>query len=370
MPGNHQVVIITGAAGFLGSAITVNLSHNYQVVAIDRREPTETLAAVAPNVIWQQVDIADESALEDTFKKARQSFGRIDFVVHLAAFYHFGLNWHPEYERTNLRGTANVLRSAMEAGVRRLIFSSSIAAMRPPPLGKVLTERSPTIDYIPYGKSKRIGEDMVRHASNHLSSIILRIGGVFSDWCELPPLYSLIKLWAGRSPLSRIIVGQGHTGFPYIHRNDVVKFVRNCIERDEVIANHEVLFASDHGSVSHMDLFPIIHGASMDRANVSPIFISPTIARFGLVLRLILGLVTQHLPYERPWMLQYVDHPWIVDTTYTQGKLGRSLTDRMGIRDRLPTIMKHFVQSRSVWEQRNRLRNKALYSYSEDSTSQ
>jgi nucleoside-diphosphate-sugar epimerase len=369
MPSNHQVVIITGAAGFLGSAITVNLAHRYQVVAIDRREPTETLEAVAPSVIWQQVDIADESGLADTFKKAGQLFGRIDFVVHLAAFYHFGLKWHPEYERTNLRGTANVLRSAMEAGVNRLIFTSSIAAMRPPPLGKVLTERSPTTDCIPYGKSKSIGEDMVRHASNKLPSIILRIGGVFSDWCELPPLYSLIKLWAGRSPLSRIIVGHGKTGFPYIHRNDVVQFVRNCIERNEVIANHEVLFASDHGSVNHMDLFPIIHGASTDKSEAGPIFISPAIAQFGLFLKLILGHVTRKLPYERPWMLQYIDHPWIVDTTYTQEKLGRSLTDGMGIRDRLPTIMKHFVRSRPVWEQRNRLRNKALYSYYEDSAS-
>jgi nucleoside-diphosphate-sugar epimerase len=369
MPSHHQVVIITGAAGFLGSAITVDLAHHYQVVAIDRREPTEILAAVAPGVIWQQVDIADENALADAFKKARQLLGRIDFVVHLAAFYHFGLDWHPEYERTNLRGTANVLRSAMEAGVHRLIFASSIAAMRPPPLGKVLTERSPTIDCIPYGKSKSIGEDMVRHASNHLPSIILRMGGVFSDWCELPPLYSLIKLWAGKSPLSRIIVGQGHTGFPYIHRNDVIQLVRNCIERHEVIASYEVLFACDHGFVSHMDLFPIIHGVSTDRSEVSPIFISPTIAKFGLFLKLILGFVTQNLPYERPWMLQYIDHPWTVDTTYTQEKLGRSPTYGMGIRDRLPTIMKHFVQSRPVWEHRNKLRNKALYSYSEDSTS-
>jgi len=369
MSSDHQAVIITGAAGFLGSAITVNLDHHYQVVAIDRREPTETLAAVAPNVVWQQVDIADESGLADTFKKARQLFGRIDFVVHLAAFYHFGLNWHPEYERTNLHGTANVIRSAMEAGVNRLIFASSIAAMRPPPLGEVLTERSPTIDYIPYGRSKSIGEDMVRHASNKLPSIILRIGGVFSDWCELPPLYSLIKLWAGRSLLSRLIVGHGHTGFPYIHRNDVVQFVRNCIERHEAIANYEVLFASDHGSVNHTDLFPFIHGASTERSEASPIFISPAIAQFGIILKLILGFVTQKFPYERPWMLRYVDYPWIVDTTYTQQKLGRSLTDGMRIRDRLPTLMKHFVQSRHIWEQRNRLRNKALYSYYEDSTS-
>jgi len=369
MSSHHPVVIITGAAGFLGSAITVDLAHHYQVVAMDRRKPTEALVAVTPGVIWYQVDIADESALAGIFKKARQLFGRVDFVVHLAAFYHFGSDWHPEYERTNLRGTANVLRSAIEAGVHRLIFSSSIAAMRPPSLGKVLTERSPTIDFIPYGKSKSMGEEMIRHASNHLPSIVLRIGGAFSDWCELPPLYSLIKLWAGSSPLSRIIVGQGHTGFPYIHRNDVVRLVRNCIEKHKVLANHEIFFASGQGAVGHKDLFSIIHRAGSGGSEASPIFISPTIAKLGLFLKLVLGFVTRNLPYERLWMLQYVDQPWAVDTTYTQEKLGWSPSYGMGIRDRLPIIMKHFVRDLPAWEQRNRLRNKVLYAYSEDATS-
>jgi len=366
MSSHHPVVIVTGAAGFLGSVITVDLAHHYQVVAIDRRVPTAALVAAAPSVTWKQVDIFDESALTDIFKNAIQWFGRIDFVVHLAAFYHFGSDWHPEYERTNLQGTANVLRSAIEAGVHRLIFASSIAAMRPPPLGKVLTEQCPTADCIPYGKSKSIGEEMVRHASNHLPSIVLRIGGAFSDWCELPPLYGLIKLWAGNSPLSRIIVGQGNTGFPYINRNDVVRLVRNCIERHEVFATHEVFFASDHGVISHRDLFPIIHQASQDSSEVSPIFISPTIAKLGLFSKLVLGFVIRNLPYERLWMLQYIDQPWVVDTTYTQEKLGWSPAIGMGIRDRLPTIMKHFVRDLPVWEQRNRLRNKALYDYSED----
>ncbi len=369
MSGRNPTILVTGAAGFLGSAITVDLARSYPVVAIDRREPTDALIAAAPGVVWQQVDIADENALSGIFNRTRQRIGQIDFVIHLAAFYHFGLDWCPEYERTNVRGTANVLRSATEAGTNRLIFASSIAAMHPPSPGKMLIEQCPTADCIPYGKSKSIGEELVRHASNNLPSIVLRIGGAFSDWCELPPLYSLIKLWAGRSPLSRIVVGHGYTGFPYIHRNDIVRLVRNCIDRHEGLAAHEVFFASDQGAVGHKDLFPIIHRAGRGGRETSPIFISPTIARLGLCLRLVLGFVTRNLPYERLWMLQYIDQPWAVDTTYTQEKLGWRCADEMKICNRLPMIMKYFVQDRPEWEQRNRLRNKALYAYCEDVSS-
>ena len=50
---------------------------------------------------------------------------------------------------------------------------------------------------------------MVRAAAkDRLPATVLRIGGAFSDWCELPPLYSLIKGWWGTSPLRRILVGR------------------------------------------------------------------------------------------------------------------------------------------------------------------
>jgi nucleoside-diphosphate-sugar epimerase len=41
---NQKVIIVTGAAGFLGSAITVDLSRDHKIVAIDRRKPTIIVA--------------------------------------------------------------------------------------------------------------------------------------------------------------------------------------------------------------------------------------------------------------------------------------------------------------------------------------
>jgi len=215
---SHQVVLVTGAAGFLGSATTVDLARDHKVVALDRRKPSRALVDAAPDATWWQVDVSDAPTMASVFARTKETLGRIGFVVHFAAFYHFGTAWLREYERTNVQGTDNLLKLATEDGVSRVIFASSGAALRPPPSGERLTEKTVTAGYIPYAESKSIGESMVRETSERLPGIVLRIGGAFSDWCELPPLSSLIRQWAGRSPLRRLVVGRGKTGIPFIHR--------------------------------------------------------------------------------------------------------------------------------------------------------
>ena len=366
---NERVVIVTGAAGFLGSAVTLELARNAAVIAIDRRAPSAALLEATPHVNWHQVDIADRDTLADVFQSTKRRLGRIDFVLHLAAFYHFGLDRHPEYQRTNVDGTSAVLHSAIENGAGRLIFASSIAAMLPPPSGEMLTERSPTSAYIPYGESKSAGEQMTLDASQQLPAIVLRIGGVFTDWCELPPLDSLIRLWAGGFPLNRIVAGRGGTAIPYIHRDDLVRLVRACVDQSAKMTPFEVLLASQHGAASHLELFDVVRRALHKSDGVKPIFVSPTTAKIGLYLRLALGLVTRDPPYERLWMLQFIDRPWNADTTHTRNRLGWDCTQGKGILDRLPTMVDRYLRRRDQWEQRSRARTTARYVYAPESQS-
>ena len=152
---------------------------------------------------------------------------------------------------------------------------------------------------------------------------------------------------------------------PYIHRNDVAGIVRSCIDAHESLSPYEVFLASQRGTVLHNDLFAAIRQAHGGTVAPAPKSIPPGMARLGLPARRAIGSLIGRTPFERPWMLEYVDRPWVVDTTYTRDKLGWDCTQGMGVLDRLPTMLEHFKTDRRAWEHRNRIRNEGRYAYSD-----
>lgn len=357
------IVVITGASGFLGSAVCVDLAKDFTVIAIDRREPSEQLRKAAPHTKWHILDIADLQAISEVMAQTRTKFGEIDFLIHLAAYYDFSNNWGEEYQRTNVHGTANVLDASKKSGVKRLIFASSIGAMEPPATGSCLTEESPTSEFIPYAKSKYLGEKLIEEACTEVPSIILRIAGVFSDWCELPPLYSLIKLWASAFPLGRIIPGRGESGIPYIHISDLMHVIRKCIVLHHELGPFNIFLASQHGTVLHRQLFPAIRSAAGYSVSLRPIHVTKGLAKLGVRFRCTLGKFSRNMPYERPWMLDYVDRPWIIDTSKTRRTLDWDCTPELGILKKIPDILRNFRTNPKGWEKRNIARNERRYIY-------
>lgn len=113
-----SLLAITGATGFVGSAVLdAALAEGHQVRALARRDqpPRE-------GVEWVRGDLGDTAALAALV-------AGVDAVIHVA-----GLTNTPdpaEFETANVSGTANVLAAMGGAGVRRLVFVSSLAAREP-----------------------------------------------------------------------------------------------------------------------------------------------------------------------------------------------------------------------------------------------
>lgn len=359
--GMKPVVLVTGAAGFLGSATVVDLARDHSVAAVDRRAPSEPLLGAAPGVSWERFDIADAARVDAWFRRARARHGRIDAVVHYAAFYHFGADWLAEYDRTNLGGTRNLLAAATRHGARRLIFASSVAATLPPPPGRWLNERSPADGTIPYARSKAIGESMVEEHASRLPAVVLRIGGVFSDWCELPPLDSLIRMWSRRGPAGTIVPGRGKTGVPYIHRADLVATVRACLERHEELAGYERLLACGR-AVLHEELYPVIRRLARGKPS-RPLYVPRRLVGAGLVLAATVGPRVGLRIFEQPWMADYIDRPWLTDWRTSERKLQRPASAGLELVERLPTIIGNRLRDPRQWELRNRRRHRGRYAY-------
>jgi len=358
-----SIVVITGAAGFVGSSVCIDLAKDFQVIAMDRRKPSEPLKKAAPHIIWHNLDIADHQALSEAFKQTIQDFGQIDFLIHLAAYYDFNKDWVEEYQRTNVDGTANVLDLSKRAGVKRLLFASSIAAMKPPASGSFLTEESPAAEFMPYARSKFLGEKLIRETAGQLSCTILRIAGVFSDWCELPPLYSLIKLWTSPSPKGLIIPGQGESGIPYIHIVDLVRIFRKCLLLHKQIGPYNVFLASQQGAVLHRQLYSAIKSAGGHPGKTGPIHLPRKITRIGLGVQTVLGSLSGQMPYERAWMLDFIDMPWTVDTRNTRRILDWDCSPEYEILSRIPEILNKRRTDPRGWEERNISRNERRFAY-------
>ena len=113
-----SIFAITGATGFVGSAVlNAALKQGHTVRALARREQ-----APRAGVEWVRGDLADEPALASLVQGA-------DAVVHVA-----GLTNTPDpaqFAVANVTGTANVLAAMKDAGVKRLVFVSSLSARKP-----------------------------------------------------------------------------------------------------------------------------------------------------------------------------------------------------------------------------------------------
>jgi nucleoside-diphosphate-sugar epimerase len=149
-------ILITGASGFIGRALTSALSGlGHEVRAAARNMDT---VPPAPNV--QPVALPDLSQPVDW----RPLIAGIDAVVHLAALAHVSDDIPDSaYDRVNRLATKELaLACSLAPNLRRLVFVSSIRAQTGPAADKILTESDTPQPTDAYGRSKLAAEAFVR----------------------------------------------------------------------------------------------------------------------------------------------------------------------------------------------------------------
>lgn len=192
---------MTGATGCVGSNVTRALVARGERVAIFRL-PNDSLAALgdaAARVEHRVGDVRD-------FESVARAMAGVSRVYHVAGIA-VPLNaLHAQMMAVNVRGTENVARAALEAGVGRLVHTSSISAVGFPPRGVVADERFPFNGgrfHHSYVSTKRLGEQvMLEYVRRGLDAVVLNPtpvmapgGSLRHGWAEL-----VLKIKQGRLP--------------------------------------------------------------------------------------------------------------------------------------------------------------------------
>lgn len=181
--GVSEKILVTGGAGYIGGHVVRNLLiHGYEVVILDNLS-TGKPEHIPSGVTFIEGSVLDINLLRDIFAQHK-----IDAVIHLAASLEVleSVEKPVEYFENNVVATNCLLNAMHEAGVKKIVFSST-AAVYGPQVTIPIPETAPCGPVSPYGYSKLLAEGVLKYYSEFcdFSVTVLRffnVCGTHPEW--------------------------------------------------------------------------------------------------------------------------------------------------------------------------------------------
>jgi UDP-glucose 4-epimerase len=224
---NGRRIVVIGGAGFLGSHIVDQLTSTGagEVVVLDdytRGAPSNlSTSARDPRVRVIQGSVLDRDLLKEVLSGT-------DYVFHLAALWLYECVNEPRKAlEVNVVGTFNVIEAAQQAGVQKIVYSSS-ASVYGNALFTPMTEDHPFNNRTMYGATKIAGEQFLRafYEQHKLDYVGLRYMNIYGPRMDDKGVYvSVIMKVLDRidQGLPPIVFGDGSQVFDFVHVDDVAR---------------------------------------------------------------------------------------------------------------------------------------------------
>ena len=348
------VVLVTGASGFIGSAVIERLGESYTVLGLDRAGlPDPPAPAVAIDF-----DLGSDDAVRAALRDVRERFGnRIASVIHLAAYYDVSGEPNPLYEKITVEGTRRLIDALQDFEVEQFVYASTMlvhrATDRP---DERIDEHSPIDPSWAYPESKVRTEAVLRDHHGDIPVVFLRIAGVYEDEGHQPFLAEQIARIYEHRLIGHVYPGMLCAGQSFVHIDDLTDAIARLVERRRDLPLELPLLIGEPEALGYAEVQDII-GCALHGEEWDTFHIPQQIAKAGAwVQNEVLGSESS----IKPWMIEASSDNYVLDIGRARQLL--SWEPKHRLRDALPRMVAALKRDPQGWYEANKL-NPALVAW-------
>jgi dihydroflavonol-4-reductase len=225
-----DIALVTGASGFVGSAVARALVARGLHVRVLMRPTASRVNIAALHCEPVTGDMRDEDSMTAALRGAR-------YLFHVAADYRLWARDPGEIERNNFRGARATMNAALKAGVERAVYTSSVAALKPGDTAVDETSRHTPKSVIgAYKRSKLLAEREVERLvrDHNLPCVIVAPSTPIGprDVKPTPTGRIIVEAATGRMPAFV------DTGLNLVHVDDVAQGHLAALDRGKIGENY------------------------------------------------------------------------------------------------------------------------------------
>ncbi len=350
---SQPIVLITGAAGDIGTALIAALRERYTVVGLDMRGKQAECDAF-------EVDLTRDDSVHDAMERFRERYGsHIASVVHLAAYFDFTGEDSPLYEQVNVAGTRRLLRELQHFEVEQLLYPGTMLVHAPGKPGERIDEETPIEPRWAYPESKAAAEEVIRREHGRIPYVLLHLAGLYDEQSVVPTLANQIARIYERDLQSRLYAGTTSTGQAFVHKQDMTDAFVRAIDRRGQLPRDVVMLVGESDAPSYEtlqnSLGELIHGDREWKTMSLPKWIAKAGAKAQLAAEpLVPDAIDQgEPPFVRPFMVDLAGDHYELDTRRAYELLGWQPRHRL--LETLPSIVRTLKHDPQQWYKRNRV---------------
>jgi nucleoside-diphosphate-sugar epimerase/uncharacterized membrane protein len=344
---SKEIVLVTGATGFIGSAVVRHLAGRYKTVSLDRaggRDSSLSAERVG-------LDVSTDEGVASALQSVSERYGkRIASVIHLAAYFDISGEPNPLYEKITVQGARRLIDGLQTFQVEQFVFASTMLVHRPTDSpDKKIDEASAIEPSWAYPESKVRTEALLRERHGAIPLMMLRIAGVYDDEGHSPFIAEQIAGIYEHRLTAHLYPGMLCAGQSFVHLDDLTQAIADAVQNRRELPPELPLLIGEPEAIGYAEVQDII-GRTLHGEDWSTLQIPQSIAKAGAWLEnKALGEDT----FVKPWMVDESNAHYVLDTSRARRLLGWKPAH--SLRDTLPKMVAALKRDPTGWYKANKL---------------